>query len=388
MIYGRILAEDAIDQNGVVVLKAGELITKSALSLLETSNITMVRVRSPLTCHCVSGVCQKCYGMDLATRNLVEVGVPVGVIAAQSIGEPSTQLTLDTFHEGGVAGSSEASGIDRVKQLFEVRAPKNPAIVSPFDGVLSFEETPEGGKFGKIKITSETQKKTYLVKSDYEVVVKQGAELAKGAVYASRGASKLKTKEAGKVLEVNEDYIVLVVQEVYTKSLVGLAPKKTKIGDKVYKGEILTTGALDVMEYKKIVGDIQAQRYIISESKKVYAAQGQDLNDKHIEVVVKQLFSKVFIEDGGDSSFIPGTYVKYEEFIKVNADLQAQGKRAAQGQRVALGLTTVAKETDSWMSAASFQETIRVMVGASLRGAIDHLSDLKANVIIGRLLPV
>ncbi len=388
MIYGRILAEDAIDQNGVVVLKAGELITKSALSLLETSNITMVRVRSPLTCHCVSGVCQKCYGMDLATRNLVEVGVPVGVIAAQSIGEPSTQLTLDTFHEGGVAGSSEASGIDRVKQLFEVRAPKNPAIVSPFDGVLSFEETPEGGKFGKIKITSETQKKTYLVKSDYEVVVKQGAELAKGAVYASRGASKLKTKEAGKVLEVNEDYIVLGVQEVYTKSLVGLAPKKTKIGDKVYKGEILTTGALDVMEYKKIVGDIQAQRYIISESKKVYAAQGQDLNDKHIEVVVKQLFSKVFIEDGGDSSFIPGTYVKYEEFIKVNADLQAQGKRAAQGQRVALGLTTVAKETDSWMSAASFQETIRLMVGASLRGAIDHLSDLKANVIIGRLLPV
>ena len=341
-----------------------------------------------MTCHCVSGVCQKCYGMDLATRTMVEVGVPVGVIAAQSIGEPSTQLTLDTFHEGGVAGSSEASGIDRVKQLFEVRAPKNPAIVSPFDGILSFEETPEGGKFGKIKITSDMQKKTYLVKSDYKLAVKEGADLAKGAVYASRGASKLKTKEAGKVLEVNEDYIVLGVQEVYTKSLVGLAPKKTKVGDKVYKGEILTTGALDVMEYKKIVGDIQAQRYIITEAKRVYAAQGQDLNDKHIEVVVKQLFSKVFIEDGGDSSFIPGTYVKYEEFIKVNADLQAQGKRPAQGQRVALGLTTVAKETDSWMSAASFQETIRVMVGASLRGAIDHLSDLKANVIIGRLLPV
>lgn len=295
---------------------------------------------------------------------------------------------MDTFHEGGVAGSSEASGIDRVKQLFEVRAPKNPAGISPFDGTISFEETPEGGKFGKIKVTSEMQKKTYLVKSEYKVSVKEGAELAKGAVYASRGASKLKIKEAGKVLEVNEDYIVLGVQEVYTKSLVGLAPKKTKVGDKVYKGEILTTGALDVMEYKNIVGDIQAQRYIITESKKVYAAQGQDLNDKHIEVVVKQLFSKVFIEDGGDSSFIPGTYVKYEEFIKVNAELQEHGKRIAQGKRVALGLTTVAKETDSWMSAASFQETIRVMVGASLRGAIDHLSDLKANVIIGRLLPV
>lgn len=142
------------------------------------------------------------------------------------------------------------------------------------------------------------------------------------------------------------------------------------------------------MEYKNIVGDLQAQRYIISESKRVYASQGQDLNDKHIEVVVKQLFSKVFIEDGGDSSFIPGTYVKYEEYIKVNAQLEAQGKRLAQGKRVALGLTTIAKESDSWLSAASFQETIRVMVGASLRGSIDTLSDLKSNVIIGRLLPV
>ena len=142
------------------------------------------------------------------------------------------------------------------------------------------------------------------------------------------------------------------------------------------------------MEYKNIVWDIQAQRYIISEAKRVYASQGQDLNDKHIEVVVKQLFSKVFIEDGGDSSFIPGTYVKYEEYIKVNSELEAQGKRPSSGKRVALGLTTVAKETDSWLSAASFQETIRVMVGASLRGAIDNLSDLKANVIIGRLLPV
>lgn len=388
LIYWRILAEDALDENHNVVLKAGEMINKSALSLLDSSNVSMVRVRSPLTCHCISWVCQKCYGMDLATRNLVEIWVPIWVIAAQSIWEPSTQLTLDTFHEGWVAGSSEASGIDRVKQLFEVRAPKNPAVVSPFDWVLSFEETPEGGKFGKLKVTSDIQKKTYLVKSDYEVVVKQGAELAKWAVYAQRWASKLKVKEGGKVLEVNEDYIVLGVEEVFSKSLVGLSPKKTRAGERVYKGEILTTWALDVMEYKKIVGDIQAQRYIISESKKVYAAQGQDLNDKHIEVVVKQLFSKVFIEDGWDSSFIPGTYVKYEEFIKVNAELQAQGKRQAQWQRVALWLTTIAKETDSWMSAASFQEMIRVMVGASLRGAVDYLSDLKSNVIIGRLLPV
>ena len=254
--------------------------------------------------------------------------------------------------------------------------------------MISFEETPEGGKFGKIRITGEMQKRSYLVKEGYTVTVKPGELLAKGASYAAKGSSKLKIKEAGKVLDINEDFITIGVEEIFTKSLVGLTPKKTKVGARVYKGEILTTGALDVMEYKNIVGDLQAQRYIISESKRVYASQGQDLNDKHIEVVVKQLFSKVFIEDGGDSSFIPGTYVKYEEFIKVNAQLEAQGKRLAQGKRVALGLTTIAKESDSWLSAASFQETIRVMVGASLRGSIDTLSDLKSNVIIGRLLPV
>ncbi|HCY20684.1 TPA: hypothetical protein DIC40_02305 [Patescibacteria group bacterium] len=145
---------------------------------------------------------------------------------------------------------------------------------------------------------------------------------------------------------------------------------------------------MDIREYKEIVGDLLAQKYIIRETKKVYASQGQDLNDKHIEVIVKQLFSKVFIEDSGDSSLIPGTHVKYEQFIRINKDLELQGKVPAKGRRLALGLTNIAKESDSWLSSASFQETIRVMVGASLRGAIDTLSDLKSNVIIGRLLPV
>jgi len=156
----------------------------------------------------------------------------------------------------------------------------------------------------------------------------------------------------------------------------------------VFKGEILTNGALAIKEYKDIVGDLEAQKYIIKEIKKVYGSQGQDLNDKHIEVVVKQLFSKVFIEDSGNSSFIPGTYAKYEEFIKINKELEAEGRKAAKGKRLALGLTSIAKETDSWLSAASFQETIRVMVASSLKGSIDKLADLKSNVIIGRLLPV
>ena len=239
-----------------------------------------------------------------------------------------------------------------------------------------------------MKITSEIQKKIYIIKDGYTAIVKVGDTLVKGANFASKGASKLKVNEDGKVVSVDNDAIILGVQEVYTRPLYGLLPKKTKSGEQVLKGEILTTGALDIMNYKAIVGDLQAQRYIISEAKRVYSDQGQDLNDKHMEIVVKQLFSKVFIEDSGESSFIPGTYVKYEEYIKKNEELTAQGKQVAKGQRIALGLTTIAKETDSWLSAASFQETIRVMVGASLRGAVDELSDLKANVIIGRLLPI
>lgn len=151
---------------------------------------------------------------------------------------------------------------------------------------------------------------------------------------------------------------------------------------------MLSTGSLDIEEYKNIVGDLEAQKYIVREVKKVYTSQGQDVNDKYMEVIVKQLFSKVFIEDAGDSSFVPGTMVKYEEFVSVNQQLEEQKKQAARGKRLALGLTQIAKETDSWLSAASFQETIRVMVDNSLKGSIDNLTDLKSNVIIGRLLPV
>ncbi|GHW02823.1 DNA-directed RNA polymerase subunit beta' [candidate division SR1 bacterium] len=408
LIYGRILAEEVIDEKGNVLIHADEMINKQQVSLLETTNIPFIKVRSPITCHCSSGVCQKCYGMDLSNRKLVEVGVPVGIIAAQSIGEPSTQLTLNTFHSGGVAGGGGeiATGIDRIKQLFEVRPPKNPAIVAPFDGTIDFEETPEGGKFGMIKITSDIIEKEYPIPAGFTCKVKVGQELAKGATYASKKkivATKLKAKtvvaaakgeslkkvtEKGQVLAVKKNSIILGVQENFSKSLFGLLPKKNRPGEKVIKGEILTTGALNITEYKAIMGDLQAQRYIISEAKRVYAEQGQDLNDKHMEIVVKQLFSKVFIEDSGDSSFIPGTYIKYEDFIKKNEELVSQKKKKAEGKRMALGLTTIAKETDSWLSAASFQEMIRVMVGASLRGAVDNLTDLKSNVIIGRLLPI
>ena len=386
LIAGRVLAEDVIDKKKNVILSKDDFLDKENMQLLQDMEIEEVKVRTPLICHSISWICQKCYGTDLSTRRMVEVWVPVGIIAAQSIGEPSTQLTLSTFHEWWVAKWWDPTtlGIDRVKQLFEVRDPKNPAIIAPFDGKVSFYET---NKLRYVKVVSEYQKKTYLFKSGYKVDVKKWEEVKKWWIYASKGKSKLKIKEAGKVLEIKADHIILGIQEEYIKTLTGLNAIK-KDGEEVFKWEILTNGALAIKEYKNVVGDLEAQKYIIREIKKVYGSQGQDINDRHIEVVVKQLFSKVFIEDSGNSSFIPGTYIKYEEFIKVNKELEADGKKAAKGKRLALGLTNIAKETDSWLSAASFQETIRVMVASSLKGSIDKLSDLKSNVIIGRLLPV
>ena len=387
MIYGRVTAEDIKDDRGNVVIERNALLNKENVELIANLNIEMLKLRSSLTCDTVSGVCQKCFGMDLATRETVAIGVPVGIIASQSIGEPATQLTMRTFHSGGVASKTGdmANGIERVKQLFEVRSPATPAIVAPFDGKISFYEI---GKLRYMRVTSEAEKKTYAIKAGYEATVKKNELLVKGAVYASKNASKLKVKEEGIVLEVTKDFITLGVTRVIDRSLMGLSPLRTNDGDVVYKGEILTNGSLDIKEYKGIVGDLEAQKYIIHEVDKVYMGQGQDVNDKHMEVIVKQMFSKVFIEDSGDSSLVPGTHIKFEEFKKINRQLLAEGKKVAAGQRLALGLTSIAKETDSWLSAASFQETIRVMVGASLKGAIDELSDLKSNVIIGRLLPL
>jgi len=386
IVAWRVLAEDVVDSNGNTIIVKGEILDKENIQLIVDMEVPLLKIRSALTCNVVGWVCQKCYGVDLSTRKLVEVWVPVWIIAAQSIWEPATQLTMKTFHTGWVAWAADMTqGIDRIKQLFEVRAPKNPAVIAPFDGVVEFLEI---GKLPYIQVVSDYQRKNYIVKPKYEIIVKKWVELEKGGIYAVKGRSKLKTKEAGRVLEVNDDHIILWVQDIYSKSLVWISPLKMKTGQKVYKWDILTTWALDIREYQNIVGDLAAQKYIIHQTKQVYMSQWQELNDKHIEIVVRQLFSKVFIEDSGDTWFVPGTNVNYQEFKNTNTALQAQWKRLAKWNRLALWLTNIAKSTESWLSAASFQETIRVMVGASLKGAVDELSDLKSNVIIGRLLPI
>ena len=387
VLYGRVLAQDLHDQYGNKLLSVGDMIDKANLSLILSSHIELVSVRSVMTCNVISGVCQKCYGMDLATRHIVNIWTPVGIIAAQSIGEPSTQLTMDTFHKGWVLSEGEdmAQGIDRIKQLFEVRSPKTPAIIAPFDWTVSFREE---GKMRFMILHSDYQKTNYLFKDWYSCIVKQWDMLAKWWVYALKWKSKMKIKEWGMVIEIGKDYIVVWSKQTIEYSLIGLNPLVSTEGEQIYKWQILTNSALDIRNYQSIVGDLEAMKYMLREVNRVYWAQGQAINDKHIEVIIKQIFSKVFIYDTGDSSFIPGTHAKYDEVVKINKELVAAGKKPCVYTRLLLGLTSIAKETDSWLSSASFQETIRVMVDASLKWSVDRLSDLKSNVIIGRLLPI
>jgi DNA-directed RNA polymerase subunit beta' len=386
LLFGRVLADDLRDTRGVVIAHAWTMIEKNLLKLIQTEQFDMIKVRSPLTCKTTSWVCQQCFGMDLSSRHLVEIGTPIGVISSQSIGEPGTQLTMRTFHqEKSLAEWDITHGIRRVEELFEVRNPKRPAIIAPFDGKIVVEE---GVKKTDIEIVSEPMPKTYIIKEWYATLVSVGDMLNKGWSYAEKGKSRLMVKEEGKVLEVHSDYLVLgTVQRVKKKLAVGTS-LKVKHGAEVFKGQLLSSGQIDIREYMVVVSDLEAQRYIVKEIKKVYTSQGQNVNDKYMEVIIKQLFSKVVIEDTGNSSFVPGSLVKYEEFAKVNEQLKSEGKILAKGTRLALWLTNIAKETDSWLSAASFQETIRVMVEASTKGSVDRLDDLKSNVILGRLLPV
>ncbi len=387
-IFWRVVFEDVKDSRWNVVIKKWEMLDKNNVELLKNLSIEKLKIRSSLTCKYVWWVCQKCYWMDLSTRKLVDIWIPVWIIWAQSIWEPWTQLTLNTFHGWWVAWKTAetSQGIDRIKQLLEVRTPKFPAVIAPYDWTL---EILDDKNDISIRIVSEYTKKTYLVKSWYEVFVKEWEDLEKLWSFAKKWRSKLKVNEAWRVLEVHDDYIVIWIKKVIEKQLIWIALFKwLENWQKIYKWDILTTWALDVREYKDIVWDLHAQKYIIKEVKSVYRSQWQWLNEKHIEIIVRQLFLKVFIEDSWESDFIPWTSINYREFLRENEELRKQWKKEAKWKRLALWLTSIAKWTWSWLSAASFQETIRVMVWASVRWDIDELNDLKSNVIIWRLLPI
>ena len=332
-IVGRFANKKVVNpETKEVIVDKLQLITEQLADKIIAAGITEVEIRTILTCGTANGVCQKCYGRNLATGNLVEIGEAIGVMAAQSIGEPGTQLTMRTFHSGGVAHGGDADitqGLPRVQELFEARNPKAKSTIAEIDGKIT-KIKEEHGKY-KISITNKLETK--------EHVTNYGSKLC------------------------------------------------VEVGDKVSCGDKLTEGAISPKELLAVTDPITTQTYILKEIQNTYRSQGVDISDKHIEVIARRMISKIRIVEGGDTRFLPGSLVNFKEFTEGNKEAVINGKTPAMGKPILLGITKAALETDSFLSAASFQETTRILTDAAIKGKVDPLSGLKENVIIGKLIP-
>ena len=340
-VRGRIIAKDIVDPSGKVLFKKGHLVTKSEAKSLDECGVKEAYIRTPLFCKTKYGICQKCYGIDLGRNRLVGLGEAVGIVAAQAIGEPGTQLTMRTFHQGGIAaiGGDITMGLPRVEEIFERRIPKSPAIISQTDGEVM-----------KVEITDKEKK----------IVVLPDAETV---------SSTKKNKE--------------VEYSVSTKRML-----LVKVGEKVKKGQFLTDGSADISEVFKYSGKNAAQEYIISEVLKIYELQGASISPKHIEVIIRQMFSRMRIKEPGDTLFTTNEIVETPEFLEKNELIEKENGIPAKADPLVFGISEVSLTTRSWMSSASFQHTTRILIDSAVAGRVDPLRGLKENVIIGRLIPV
>jgi len=334
-LKGRFLLKDLVDEKGKVLAAGNDLVDEAKAELIDEHKIRKVIVRSALYCQSKFGVCQKCYGIDLSTNRLAEIGVPVGVMAAQSIGEPGTQLTMRVRHFGGIVISDVTQGLPRVEELFETRTPK---VVSPIAEID-----------GKISVQEDTGKEIYTVK-----------------ITGTHDGEKRE-----------QEFAIPMSQSL-----------RIKDGDLVIKGTSLSEGYLDVDDVLAIRGLRAAQQYLLNEVQKVYESQGITIHDKHFEVIIRKMSDKVIIEDEGETSFIKDEVVSKIRFEEENKKIIAQGGKAAIGRISILGITKAAIYTDSWLSAASFEQTTNVLSSAAIKNQTDYLLGLKENVIIGRLIPV
>ncbi len=389
-LLGRTLAEEFTLPTGEVY-KVDESIDRKLIKYLEEQKINEVKIRSITTCKAQVGICQRCYGRDLAANKIVDLGTAVGIIAAQSIGEPGTQLTMRTFHTGGVAADSAdiTQGLPRVEELFEARAPKYDGLITEISGKVNVEPT---GNFTIFKIQSQDfEVDTFSLVDDFEATVQIGEEVKAKQVIAKRkeGKGTLKSKAEGVVESINyQEMKIRHMEKAYREYKVALNRNiLVKDGDLVEKGQPLTNGHLDLHQLANVKDEFAAQRYLIREVQSIYSAQGQTINDKHIEIIARHMFSKCRVLEAGDSQFLPGQIANYFQITDANETLEKEGKKPAVFERMLLGLTRLSLVTDSWLSAASFQETIRVLVEASTTYKVDKLEGLKENVIIGKLIP-
>jgi DNA-directed RNA polymerase subunit beta' len=383
-LYGRYAAEDVADH-----VKRGELITREIANTIQAdTNIASVKIMSVLSCPSLRGVAPKSYGIDMATGRLVEPGQPAGVIAAQSVGEPGTQLTLNTFHGGGVAGEDITQGLPRVDELFEARTPKGQAVMSEVSGTA---EVWEDGENYIVQITPDQGRSERLPLEGRKAHVKSGTEVLAGDVVAAdKGDVRPLAVPFDGVVEVTEDAIMLASkrQSPARYTIPGFRQLAVQSNDRVEAGDRLTAGSLNLHDLMRLKGVEATQRYIINEVLRIYTAQGQDIADKHLEIIVRQMFSRVQIEDPGDSLFVTGDIISKAAAVETNKQLVGEGKTPVQFTQLLLGITKVSIWSDSFLSAASFQDTTRVLINAAVAGRVDNLYGLKENVIIGRKIPV
>ncbi|MDB5165641.1 MAG: rpoC [Candidatus Saccharibacteria bacterium] len=383
-LNGRFTAEEITGHIG-----KDELITREVADAIEAdSDISEVKIQSVLSTKSLKGIPQKSYGIDMATGRLVAKDQPVGVIAAQSVGEPGTQLTLRTFHAGGVAGGDITQGLPRVEELFEARTPKGQAHMTEVTGLV---DVWEDGKKYVVQVTPEAGHVERIALEGRTLAVKAGSNVKVGDVLATaEGEAKPLVAPFDGVVEVAEDTLVLAANagSPVRYEVPGTTQVVVKAGDIVTAGDRLTIGSLNLHDLMRLRGTEATQRYIINEVLRIYAAQGQDVADKHLEIIVRQMFSRVQVEDPGDSSFVTGDIVSKAAVVDANAKLVTEKKELIQYTQLLLGITKVSIWSDSWLSAASFQDTTRVLINAATNGRADHLHGLKENVIIGRKIPV
>ena len=390
-IYSHTTATPVKDTSGKEVLPAGTVIDNDALKVITDNDVNEVNIRSVLTCETEGGACKACYGLDLGLSKEVEIGTPVGVIAAQSIGEPGTQLTMRTFHSGWVAkeGWDMTQGLARVEELFEARAPKAVAEISDLDGKVEIEQT-EDNLIVRVR-AEELYEEEYYFEDNFDVAVKVGQEIKAKQILARSTTDKQKLTSTfpGEVKKINEGVITIKDKEprVFEYSFDLWRNLLVKEGDVLVKGQKITEGALNIQKLKDVAGVLAAEQYIVDEIKSIYSSQGQTVNSKHIELIVRQMFSRVRVTSKGDTEFFPGDIVDIIKFKKENDRLMAEGKKPGIAERLLLGITKISLYTDSWLSAASFQETVRVLVEGSVSGKIDKFKEMKENVIIGRQIP-
>ena len=372
-IHGRFPVNDICDpETGEVLIPNTKMMHEDDAKLLEAHGIHSVYARTVLGCRARSGVCAKCYGMNLATSELVNMGEAVGIIAAQSIGEPGTQLTMRTFHTGGVAGDDITQGLPRVEELFEARKPKKMAAISEIDGIVDIDETHRSALRDITVTADDGEVKLYQVPYSVGLRVEQGKPVHRGEPITD-GALNPHDVLRISGLEAVQNYLTQGVM--------------------VEKGIELTEGALSPHEVLRIRGLSACHNYLIREVQKVYRQQGVDTNDKHIEVIVRQMMRKVRVEDPGDTDLLSGTVVDVYEFDDANEKVQARidagetDLRLATNSLILMGITKASLATESFLSAASFQETTKVLTEAAIKGKVDHLVGLKENVIIGKLIP-